>query len=278
MSPMTQAPASLPAPSPVPALPNLRDLGGWSTADGRTVRSGELFRSTDLRNVADDPQAALAVLDLRTIYDLRSAAEREALPDPAIAGVTEVPLDVLADDKQTIPGNLNKVLADPTIVAQFTEQAAGKSTDFLAEYITGTYRSLVSMPSAKSSYRRFYLGLLGEDPAPALFHCTTGKDRTGWAAAAFLSLMGVDRDDVFHDYLQTNERLLPSLAPLFDEFADAGGDPEILRPVLGVRAEYLDTAFGEMEKEYGDVAGYFAQALGIDAAGQDRLRDRYLLG
>ncbi|GAA3970127.1 tyrosine-protein phosphatase [Gordonia caeni] len=271
---MTQAPAALPAPSPVPALPNLRDLGGWSTADGRTVKSGKLFRSTDFRNVADDAQAALAGLDLRTIYDLRSEAERQALPDPALAGVTDVPLDVLADSKHAIPGNLNKILADPTVVAEFTKQMAGKSADFIA----GTYRDLVTMPSAKNSYRRFYLGLLGEDSGPALFHCTTGKDRTGWAAAGFLSLMGVDRDAVYHDYLETNERLLPSLAPLFDEFAAAGGDPEALRPLLGVRREYLDAAFAEVAKAYGDVAGYFAQGLGIDAAGQDRLRDRYLLG
>lgn len=265
---------TLPAVSPVAALPNLRDVGGWTAGDGRTVAPGKLYRSTDLRNVSDDPQGALAGLALRTVYDLRSAAEREALPDPELAGVTDVPLDVLADAKQAIPANLDEVLADPTIVAGLSGPGADEAVGFIA----GSYRDFITLPSAKRAYRRFFLGLLGEDAGPALVHCTNGKDRTGWAAAGFLSLLDVDRDDIFHDYLQTNDRLLPSLAPLFDRFAAAGGDPAVLRPLLGVRAEYLQASFDELESAYGDVAGYFAEGLGIDAQSQDLLRDRYLVG
>lgn len=270
---MTTSPV-LPAPSPVSQLPNLRDLGGWSGDSGRTVATEVLFRSTDFRSVDGDAQQVLAPLGLKTIYDLRSAAERKSLPDPSLDGVTEVPLDVLADEPQAIPGNLGAVLEDPKVVHQINSASEGQ----LSELFSATYRGLVTMPSAKKSYRRFYLGLLGEDHGPSLFHCTTGKDRTGWAAASFLSLMGVDRDDVYHDYLQTNDRLLPALKPLFDDFAASGGNPDLLTPLLGVEKAYLDAAFAELESSFGDVAGYFTQALGIDADDQARLRDRYLVG
>ncbi|MFZ2511286.1 MAG: tyrosine-protein phosphatase [Gordonia sp. (in: high G+C Gram-positive bacteria)] len=264
----------LPAPSPIGALPNLRDLGGWHGADNRTVATGRLYRSTDFRSVEGDAQQVLAPLRLRTIYDLRSTAETTDLPDPRMDGVHDVHLDVLADEKTAIPGNLGTMLTDPKVVQALTAQTEGAAADLMA----GTYRKFVTMDSAHAAYRRFYLGLLGEDSGPALFHCTTGKDRTGWAAASFLSLMGVDRDDVYTDYLETNERLLPALAPLFDTFEKSGGDADLLRPLLGVEKQYLDAAFDELDSTYGTVATYFAQGLGIDADSQDKLRASYLVG
>lgn len=268
---MTQA-QQLPAPSPIPLLANLRDLGGWRAADGRTVRTGVLFRSTDFRSVADDAAAALAPLQLRTIYDLRSAVERTEAPDPALAGVADVPLDVLADHEQAVPANLGQFFTDPAVAANLTAAMAEKAFDMMAS----TYRGFVTMESARTSYRRFYVGLLGEDAGPALFHCTAGKDRTGWAAASLLSVLGVHRDDVYDDYLATNDRLLPSMAPLFEKFAEIGGDPDSLKPFLGVQAGYLDTAFDEVERAFGGVEGYFADGLGIDDAAQARLREQYL--
>ncbi|EGD53844.1 tyrosine-protein phosphatase [Gordonia neofelifaecis] len=264
------------APSSIPALPNLRDLGGWSGTDGRAVRHGMLFRSTDFRSLADNAEATAqvpALLGLRTVYDLRSGAETEAMPDPKWADVAEVHLDVLADAQLSVPANLATVLTDPEGIAEVNKYLAG---DGAMAAMAGTYREMITLDSARRSYRRFYEGLLGEDRSPALFHCTTGKDRTGWASASFLSLMGVAREDVFHDYLLTNDRLVPALAPVFERFAAAGGDAESLREILGVRAEYLTAAFDEVEKVHGSLEAYFAEGLGIDAGAQQALRERFL--
>ncbi|AUH67166.1 MULTISPECIES: tyrosine-protein phosphatase [Gordonia] len=264
------------APSPFPVLPNLRDLGGWVGVDGRPVRHGMLFRSTDFRSIVHDSSAVAeiaATLGLRTVYDLRSAGETEAMPDPVWADVAEVHLDVLADAQTAVPANLATVLTDPAGVAEINrvlESGGAIST------MAGTYRQMITLDSAKTGYRRFYEGLLGEDRSPALFHCTTGKDRTGWASASFLSLMGVARDDVFSDYLLTNDRLVPALAPVFEKFTAAGGDADALRQVLGVRPEYLEAAFDEVDRVHGGMEAYFAEALGIDSAAQSELRERFL--
>lgn len=270
--PMSVAPG---APSPIASLPNLRDLGGWSTTDGRRVRHGVLYRSTDFQSLATVDLPPFRGLDIRTIYDLRSAAERQARPDPALPEVTDVPLDILADATMAIPANLNTFLSDPATVALATKELSGGKA---RELIAATYRDLVSLPSAITGYQFFYRGLLGEYEQPALFHCTTGKDRTGWAAATFLSLMGVPRDDIYHDYLLTNDRLVPALKPVFDQFAAAGGDPQLLTPVLGVDASYLEAAFAEMTSTYGGIEGYFADGLGIGPDEQQELRSQYLDG
>ena len=85
--------------------------------------------------------------------------------------------------------------------------------------------------------------------------------------------MGVSDDDVMHDYLLTNEELMPVMQTVLDKFAAAGGDPELLLPVVGVEADYLDAALDEMRSKYGTVEDYFTRALGIDAAAQQSLRD-----
>ncbi|MBB4137878.1 tyrosine-protein phosphatase [Gordonia humi] len=261
------------AAAPIASLPNLRDLGGRRAADGATVKSGLLFRTADFRGLTDDDAAKFTGLGIRTVYDLRSAAERTGLPDPDFPGVADIALDVLADAGTAIPANLDTVLSDPHLVHEVDEVLGGGKA---VELITGTYRELVTLPSAQAAYRRFFAGLLGADETPAAFHCTTGKDRTGWAAASVLTLLGVPRDEVFTDYLLTNERLVPALRPIFDEFAAAGGDPDLLLPVLGVREEYLTAAFDEVDRQYGSIDAYASVVLGLDASAVAELRSRFL--
>ncbi len=260
------------AASPVPSLVNLRDLGGWAAADGRTVKAGLLYRSADFRALSADDVPAYEALGVRTVYDFRSAGERDASPDPTFDGATTVGLDVLADSSMAIPANLAEFFSDPALVAKAGEQLSGGRA---VDAIRSTYRDLVTLPSARAAYRSFFGGLV-EAGGPSLFHCTAGKDRTGWAAAAFLTLLGVSRDDVLTDYLLTNDRLVPSLQPIFDKFAAAGGDPDLLLPVFGVREEFLVAAFDEVDTTHGSIESYFGDALGIDADAQAALRETYL--
>ncbi|MDN5763208.1 MAG: tyrosine-protein phosphatase [Microlunatus sp.] len=258
---------------PLATLPNLRDLGGWRTGDGRQVRSRTLFRSTELSRLTGPDRQAFEALRIDTVYDFRSVAERTTEPDVGLDGVAEVALDVLADAPTAIPGNLTQVLSDPVVLAAAKAELGGQGVEQL---MLASYHQLISLPSALDSYRRFYRGLLGEHEVPALFHCTTGKDRTGWAAASFLTLMGVPDEQVYREYLLTNDQLIPALEPVFTAFEQAGGNRALLLPVLGVRREYLGRAFAEVLDRFGSIEGYFADGLGVDANDQEELRQRYL--
>jgi protein-tyrosine phosphatase len=131
---------------------------------------------------------------------------------------------------------------------------------------------MVSLPSALTAYRQYFTDIAKEAHRPALFHCTTGKDRTGWAAAATLLILGVSEEDVRYDFQLTNRDLVPALQPVFDRFAALGGDPDLLRPVIGVEAQYLEAALDEARTRFGSIEGYFSDGLGIDADGQAALR------
>ncbi len=258
---------------PITSVPNLREVGGYRTRDGAFVRFGRFYRSTDLSRVTADDAPRLAGLGLVTVFDLRTVAERDAAPDRVPSSVREVQLDVLADQVQaSMAAQLNAVLAEPSRLAQLLGDAHAR------DLFLDVYRNLVTLPSARTSYRVMFTDLAAADALPALVHCTTGKDRTGWATAALLLLLGVDEDDVFGDYLLTNDQLLPSFRDVFDRFMAAGGDPDLLRMVLGVRAEYLQAALARMRDVFGTVEGYFADGLGIDGPGQQAIRTHLLEG
>lgn len=253
-------------PLPVPSVPNLRDLGGWQTKSG-AVRHGLLFRSTELTNLTDADLPAFQSLGVVTVFDLRTAGERQSQPDRVIPGVNEVIADVFADAMSVAPAQLEQLVSDPKAASKVL--GGGQVVQEFAQ----AYRQLVTLPSAHAAYATLFTRFLNDDSRPALFHCTTGKDRTGWAAASVLTLLGASADDVMAEYLLTNDQLLPALQGLFDKFQSEGGDPALLRPVLGVEPEYLTTALKEMTDQFGTIENYFAKALGIDSTGQQRIRD-----
>jgi protein-tyrosine phosphatase len=254
----------------IASVPNLRDLGGYETRSGAIVARGLLYRSNQLSGIPSDDMGKLAELHLKSVYDLRTAEERRERPEELPAGVEHVVLDVLADSPQAGPAQLEKLMQDPK--AANAALGGGK----VEAGFEASYREFVSLPSARAAFRELFLAVGNEDPLPALFHCTTGKDRTGWAAAAFLTLMGVPKDKVVEDYLRSNDYILPAYQTAIDTFVAGGGDPGIPRAILGVTEQYLDAAFDEVQKKYGSIEEYFAEGLGIDRDQQKALRDLYL--
>jgi protein-tyrosine phosphatase len=254
----------------VTRLANLRDVGGWPAAGGGRVRRGLLYRSMNLGNLDDEGLAALGDLGIRAVFDLRTEAEREAAPDRLPAGIELVVADVLAGSPHAAPADFFATLNDPKLATE--RFGDGRALEMFGQ----GYRLFVGMPSALAAFGRVYRGLLDPAARPALMHCTAGKDRTGWGAAALLLLLGVSEADVTRDYLMTNDALMPRMRRSLDDFAAAGGDPEILLQVLGVRVEYLRAAIEEMESSFGTIERYFAQGLGIDDDDQAVLRAAFL--
>jgi protein-tyrosine phosphatase len=254
----------------IASVPNLRDLGLWPTRDGGRVRAGLVYRSTELNKLAGADMTAFEGLGIRSVYDLRTRAERASQPDHVPPGTEQVVLDVLEDSQDAAPASLYKTLSDPKAAQEML--GGGKA----AALFEAGYRETVGLTSALTAYKRLFEDLAEEKNRPALFHCTTGKDRTGWAAASLLTLLGVPDDLVMKEYMLTNTELLPALKPAFDAFAAAGGDPELLRPVFGVDPTYLQAALDEMRKRFGTVEEYFSEGLRIDAEAQKALRATFV--
>lgn len=254
----------------VTSVPNTRDLGGLPV-DGGVFASGQVFRSSALGAVSEADARVLIDLGVSTVYDLRTEAERATEPDSLPGPARLVHLDVLADANLSVAALIGKLRNDTGALNELLGDGS------IQQMLTESYRDFIRLPSAITAYREFFLGLAdARREGAALFHCTAGKDRTGWAAASLLTLLGADEQTVRADYLQTNDDLLPAFAPLFESAAAKGVDPGLLQGVFGVQVSYLDAALEEIETHYGAVENYFADGLGLRGETIDALRERFV--
>lgn len=263
---------ALTEPVPEPELQgvrNFRDVGGLPTTDGRRVKPGKLFRSGHLAHATETDAEFLASLGLHTIFDFRNDA------DHALEG-----LDV------ELPGvrNVNIPLSDPADGKEFwkmvrdggVEQLRGLLGDGkAADRMAGSYRAMIENRTAEHSR---VVHAIAEDSVPALMHCAAGKDRAGLSIAVTLLALGVEREAIVADYLESNAPHRRYRVRRGSEAPEARSPEvmELLAPLFDARAEYLTAAFDAIDTYWGGVDRYLAEGLGLSSETLGRLRDRLL--
>ncbi|MEU4418839.1 tyrosine-protein phosphatase [Nocardia salmonicida] len=238
----------------IDGVTNLRDLGGTRLRPGLVFRSGTLHKATE------SGLAALAALGLRHVVDFRADAEAESQGLPVLPeGITLLRLPVgggsVAEWEVRLPG-----LDTPAKTLAFVEDL---------------YRGYVSDPVSRAQFAAT-LRLIADAEAPVLIHCTAGKDRTGFATAVLLTILGVPRDEVYADYLRSRAALEALNADLGALFVGLGLDPVALAPLLDVHESCLDAAFAQIDAEFGSVDAFVTDGLGLTDDVVARLRTRLL--
>lgn len=237
---------------PLSGLTNFRDLGGYTGHGGRTVRWRRIFRSDHLAGLTPDGQQALAALGVARAVDFRGVAESAAYAY-ALPGVAYHGLHI-----------------EPTVVQRAQALLRSGATLTAADAVAlmqDTYRGFVHENAPRFAQ---LFALLLESDAPMVFHCTAGKDRTGFAAALILLALGVPRDVVMHDYLLTNDLYRPPEGL-------AGPAPrEVLQVLWRVQTEFLDAALHAVDAQHGGLEPFLREVLGVDTAARAELRARYL--
>jgi protein-tyrosine phosphatase len=237
---------------------NVRDLGGIATRSGRKISAGRVIRSDALSELTDEDVATLAGMGLRTAIDFRSTHEvADAGSDRLPSGAAAIALPVDAANLEELfaagPDALYELLGD------------GKGTQFMLRI----NRQFVTDPAHRAQFGRALHLIADSDRQPALFHCTAGKDRTGWMAAILLTALGVPRDAVMTDYLATNDYVWPAYAATLGSLGDL---LTLVKPVLMQDPAYLDAAFAEVDARFGGFDGFLAGGLDFAPADVDRLR------
>ncbi|MDQ0982815.1 tyrosine-protein phosphatase [Streptomyces sp. V2I9] len=246
---------------------NLRDLGGIALGRDRRVRQNVLFRSGQLSGLDPENDRAVAALGIRTVVDLRTADERRWAPDRLPRRSRLFVADVLGDHPGVAPARLRSLLADP--VEAERALGGGRAEELFAE----TYRKMVLSPGAAAAYRAFLETAADARARPVLFHCTAGEDRTGWAAAVLLMILGAPRATVRADFLRVDPAVRAALAPQVARFLEGGGDPSLAAAITEVRPHHLDAALDAMDERWGGLDGYVRDGLRVPDSVLERLRD-----
>jgi protein-tyrosine phosphatase len=229
---------------------NFRDLGGHRAADGGIVRQRTVFRSAHLGGLTDADRAALDGLGVRTIVDLRGVNEAAETPH-LIEGLACTVVGAHIE-----PGVGEKIRA---------AVADGTASPFLMmQFLTDHYRDYPRR--CAPGFRTLFATLTDGTHRPLVFHCTAGKDRTGFASALLLTLLGVPWDDVMEDYLRTND-LWTGHIGRYPEL-----DIDTRAAIIEARRPYLEAAFAVVREDFGSPEAFAEKALGLDAQAREQLR------
>ena len=234
---------------PLEGCLNFRDLGGYATASGRTVKTGMLFRSDALQHLtAEDAKYIRETLGLATVIDFRNthAVDRDGRSDKAIPGVN--------------------YLNQPVLEQRGAITATGEEDP--AERLTDMY--LWALRNGGAHYGAAFNAVAAVENLPAVFHCSAGKDRAGIFASLILGVLVVDEEIIVEDYLVTNEKV----ALIIQRLSSRPGNEHMQRiPVDFFRAQApaMEATLEEVRRVHGDAAGFF-RSHSVEQAAIDRFR------
>ncbi len=237
---------------PLNGASNFRDLGGYSGHQGRLVKWRKIFRSDHLAALDHSDLKQLKTLGISRSFDFRGVQESQA-QSYAWPDIQRHSLSI-----------------EPTVVQRLQAQhLTGKpltAADALDAMQT-TYRDFVKVDSHR--FAELFDHLL-EKPEPLLFHCTAGKDRTGLAAALILSALGVSEDDIWKDYLLTNQLYKRN------SIGAIALSPDVLKIVWEVQESFLQASLDVIHQDHGGMHNYLTQKLKLSPAALQKLQATYL--
>ena len=213
---------------------NFRDLGGYHTKDGRSVRWGRIYRSGELDALTDADLATVDGLDIKLVCDLRAPSEISIAPDRSPTGAETISIPVTDDSQDPVVIREQVLAGDVSALGEPGELLTEAGKTFPTKYAP--------------EFEKVMARLMDVRYQPALVHCSAGKDRAGLASALVLLTLGVPEKAVMQDYLlsnrfraEENERAVSGVQALLD----AEG-VEVIRWLVEVRPQYLQASLDTM--------------------------------
>lgn len=250
---------------------NIRELGGYETKDGRKVAYRKLIRSANINHLDTKDKQYLSDYGIKKVVDFRSLEERTAQPDQEIPEAANIFLPIFPlKETETASASPKKMMQR----MQDGENALQQMVEVYKHFVTDQH--------VRGQYRKFFDLVLDNHEADKslLFHCTAGKDRTGFAAILLLDCLGVDSETIVEDYMATNRYLKKVVQEMYKKAELAGVPAEALHGIedmMSAKEIYLQTSYEQIKENYGTVEQFIHEGIGISTNEIKDLQKIYLL-
>ncbi|MBO1305686.1 tyrosine-protein phosphatase [Enterococcus sp. 669A] len=260
---------------------NVRDMGGYETADGRLTKWGLLFRGDQLSKLTEADVKLLERMGLKTIVDYRSEHERTLNPNREIGTVkVNVHADPQSSFSEAAANAIDLHEENAKLVRQLEEgKVEAKYINGRGENVIEDYRELVTSEAAQKAYSKFLLACAETDNAPLIHHCRGGKDRTGLGSMFLLLLLGVKEEEIIQDYILTGiirEERNHYKYLLYRELTDNEDYLAYLMAMIETRREFIKASIDRIYELYATVDDYFVQHLGLSRDQIEEMKTFYL--
>lgn len=249
---------------------NFRELGGYRTSSGQTIKMHKILRSGHLAELDGVDIGLLQNYRVKFDIDFRSKAEVTKEPDRVPNGAQYLYNPVFSEDLTDNSKSIDELLAE-----------TDSDPNFGFNNMMLSYEDIVTSADAQKAYRTFFEQALTntEDGDALLFHCTAGKDRTGMGAVFFLNALGVDFATIKKDYLLSNVTTKDNYDNITKTVKERGGNENTVKAVqalMRVDERYLNHAMNLINNNYGGLNQYTKDIFGIDHANLEQLKHIYL--
>lgn len=259
------------------SVENARDLGGYKTRDGRTVKFGKLLRTGELTELTDaDAKKLQKKYHVKKVIDFRSYRN-------ILTGGQDVTMPGVEYSHYPYSSLLNFVLSEAglDLTADIVQDLVRRDFDgrLIREYFNEGYKAMYLTEDGLQMFRGFFREVLDANGDTVLFHCVHGKDRTGNAAMLLLMALGVDKETAIADFLLTNDYFAADRKKNYDRAYKLTHSKSIAKDMSyldGVSREWIETSFDTIEAHYGSVDNFLKKAVGLSSKDIQTLRNAYL--
>lgn len=260
---------------PLGGVLNARELGGLPLGGGRQVRWGCLIRSGRLSDMTGrDRELLTERWNVTDIVDLRDAQEVAEHPDLPLAGARFHHLPLFQGKKPGISKEDNGLSMEDRAI-QVAEGLRGGGARALLRRL---YPDMVLDAACVEQLRTFFQLLLAHGEGALIWHCTSGKDRTGLSCALLLLALGASWNTVLEDYLMTNLQVREHVSRLCAAMRVRGADDRLIEEIRcleTVDPSYLESSMAAVARTYCSVEKFLEQRLGLTEEYQQLLREKY---
>ena len=259
------------------SVDNIRILSGFAAYCEKTIKDNALLRSGCLAHIStEDAEYLKNSIGLSLIIDLRTPKEIEKSPDKNIPGIQHVCVPLT--DK------LDTTKLDYLANRYFISKSEDEKSCILTQYarideVTKMYQNISTDTQSRSAVKQVFRLLLDANGA-VLFHCTSGKDRTGIIAALILYALGCDRNTILNDYNASAVTFFSSAEKIKEDLRKHEQDESLLKLSLqksvSVAPEVMRTGFRYIDSHYTSEESFVLQATGFNQNELESFRNKYL--
>jgi protein-tyrosine phosphatase len=213
-------------------------------------------------------------LHLSRVLDLRTARELLLRPECEVPHVAYIHFPLLKATTLGISKSSSANLEDRLLE---TDDPAERLA--MVPRMEDVYPTMLTNDFSRTNLRALMASLAGYELGGTIFHCTSGKDRTGMITATLLTVLGVSREEILKDYMRSSVFAEKEAEELYKRTLNKLGDESLARQVrriLEAHESYLQAFFDEMDRQYGTPEQFIRAFLRINDESLRRFRDRVL--
>jgi len=257
----------------LPSIANVRDLGGTVLPGGRTVRKGLLLRGGALSTASpEDLREMSETYRVAKVFDFRTSMELQSAPDPEVKGARNIWMPAFDEQSETFRTRNLPHDAYSHLGEYLVEHARDP---FVQDVAANLYTAMIENEFTQVQYAGFLQNIIATLEGAVYWHCSQGKDRTGFGAAFLLAALGADRQAIMYDYCLSSDYYAEELSRYLP-LVSTEEERSVLRTFISVNPAAFEAALDLIDRTYGSMDEFIKGPLCLDSADLDILRERYL--